>query len=832
VNVRLFGLEVDASGALRTIRQVGESGATMARDGAKSAQLYADAFRERMNRVAREYIPETMRAIDALQERHRALGASQQRLAALPIPGVLTASEVDAAVVKYDKMIAAMRDVEGATNKATAAHEPHIMGLSRIGNGLSSLIGHATGVPPVFERIGDAIGIMAIGHLATVGVLAGFAAIAFGWEKLTEKAREATKAQDEAIKRFDELAKRRGFGAGGETVEQVRLMRERVGTDRARIESLQQTPVDAFAAGKGIAPTANTAAIAARATEITKLQANIAEGERLIAEAVAKAGQDMTDRQVSDLAALIAAHKATAGEIRNATLLVQGFTQSLNAMSGDGSKASERAKLIGQIKDLNDALNPKKEAADAARQAARDAKEAQDIADKQANARNQLVIDGIKRRAAERAKAEKEAAKEAQKAIDASASAVGDELIERLRQQKVQEKYADDMRKIWLHGIDRIVTDGLRSFRGFFEEVLSMFTRLMARMEAEGKDSGFGYNALKLGASAIGGGMAGFSLGQQFYSSSHSGGGNTVRGAVGGTLAGALAGTAIAPGIGTAVGAMAGFVGGILGVGSAAKDAARQMADAVKQVTLSTAALRADVAHDTVAAGIAAIEADRAARIKAVEDAWSGGGAGSDRVLWRTAREKEINALEDERIAKLKEEYALSQTYAREDLEVRKLRAEGHAKEADAMARQDAADREIAQAIADHRSDEYIATLRYVTGLELATNAMDKATSSALNMVEGYKLQAAVFRVMAAGPATQSVGGAYAGASYSGPIRPPTGPARGTPQPTDPVTLQPLVLTVDGRVLAEGMLKQYGAGQTGGNLKVAFGALVQRAIPE
>jgi hypothetical protein len=94
----------------------------------------------------------------------------------------------------------AMTGATHAIEHGTKAHDPHIHGLSRIGTALATMVGHATGVPPVLERIGDALAITAFGHLATVGVLAGFAAIAFAYEKITEKAREAA----EEIKKTEE----------------------------------------------------------------------------------------------------------------------------------------------------------------------------------------------------------------------------------------------------------------------------------------------------------------------------------------------------------------------------------------------------------------------------------------------------------------------------------------------------------------------------------------------------------------------------------------------------------------------------------------------------
>lgn len=253
----------------------------------------------------------------------------------------------------------------------------------------------------------------------------------------------------------------------------------------------------------------------------------------------------------------------------------------------------------------------------------------------------------------------------------------------------------------------------------------------------------------------------GYGIGGALYNSGMGRGQNNTRGALGGAAGGAAMGAlmgSVIPGLGTAIGAViggaAGAIGGLLGIGSAAKQAAKQMADAQATLKISMQGLRATVSGDQLGVAIAQIEAEREKYRRDYEDAYAGGK--NERERYRLIGE--MNALENKRIQMLRDEYALKQQYATEDLEARKLRAEGHTSEADALTRKNAADREIAQAIADHRSDEYIATLRYVTGLELATNAMDKAGSAALNMVSGYKYQAAFFNAMTARSGTGVLG--------------------------------------------------------------------------
>jgi hypothetical protein len=127
------------------------------------------------------------------------------------------------------------------------------------------------------------------------------------------------------------------------------------------------------------------------------------------------------------------------------------------------------------------------------------------------------------------------------------------------------QKYTDDLERIFQDGFARIASDGTKSFHDFFEDVFSMFSQLMRRMEQENKNSGFGYGALKYGTAALAGGLAGYQVGQQI--------GSPGLGALGGAAAGALAGSAAGP-WGAAIGGLVGAAGGLLGAANAQKQAA------------------------------------------------------------------------------------------------------------------------------------------------------------------------------------------------------------------------------------------------------------------
>jgi hypothetical protein len=313
----------------------------------------------------------------------------------------------------------------------------------------------------------------------------------------------------------------------------------------------------------------------------------------------------------------------------------------------------------------------------------------------------------------------------------------------------------------------------------------------------------------------------GYGVGSSLYSSSHGDLGNYARGALGGGLSGAASGAAVGAmvgPIGAATGALiggaAGVIGGLLGMGGASKEAAKQMAAAQAAVKLSMDALRASVRGDAVAEQTAAINADRAARKQAIEDAWAGGSANSGRVAERNRLLHEVDALENQRIANLVAEAAALKLNAADDLRVRTLRNEGHDHEADILAKQLADQREYAQAVKDRMDDAYLSQLRYNQGLEEQAVATGKATdaiktlAAGLNEVGGYKdsgaLQSRIFDLMGTGPRTAADAAlagmsALQGARDVRPSIPVSAPRVNAAPSWQPVEL---VVNLDGREIA------------------------------
>lgn len=180
-----------------------------------------------------------------------------------------------------------------------------------------------------------------------------------------------------------------------------------------------------------------------------------------------------------------------------------------------------------------------------------------------------------------------------------------------------------------------------------------MFANLMAKMIAAGKDSGFGFGALKLGAAAINGGFAGYAAGQQI--------GSAGGGALGGAAAGALAGSEF--GVpGAFIGGLVGLTTGLIGGAKAAEQRAAAEAELSRQLELSLNTIRRQVGVITdLQAAIAQTTSDFSKlrgelAVRAFGENLFGQNKTGDGKY--TQELKELGQLEAQRIQQLKDEAA------------------------------------------------------------------------------------------------------------------------------------------------------------------------------
>jgi hypothetical protein len=271
-----------------------------------------------------------------------------------------------------------------------------------------------------------------------------------------------------------------------------------------------------------------------------------------------------------------------------------------------------------------------------------------------------------------------------------------------------------------------------------------------------------------------------------------------------GALGGAAAGFMMGGPIGAVVGGLAGLTGGLLGASKAAKEAAERLHEMQARAHEAAMAFHEQTKQpDSFDAARAAIEKDFRALWSQLIQANHGnlpaqfasmGGRTANSVVPTISDFQQAIDDFNTLIARAKEAAAIQLQQTSEDLQVRLLVAQGHDKEAAALRLHLDQEREREAMIKsfgdtiDPTEQATLSLLDQVHAQEKLAAATDAASKSALNMVEGYKLQLATFNARAPGMPAINV-------TPSSPILPPTHRTESVSNAT------PIVLQVDGAVL-------------------------------
>ncbi len=114
-------------------------------------------------------------------------------------------------------LVAAEQKVLGAATGLTSS------GLNAVRASATSLAASLVGTAPGVAQLSGALGTMALGSGLMIGVLAGMAALAFAWDKITEGARKAKKETEDALDLLDKLRERDELGPAGQTGKATRI---------------------------------------------------------------------------------------------------------------------------------------------------------------------------------------------------------------------------------------------------------------------------------------------------------------------------------------------------------------------------------------------------------------------------------------------------------------------------------------------------------------------------------------------------------------------------------------------------------------------------------
>lgn len=551
--------------------------------------------------------------------------------------------------------------VGAAAAKTTTALDTKRISTQRLGNAFQSLAVQAIGANRSLASIATLLGTFALGGGIMVAVLGGLAALSIAYTKITAAGKEARDVVKKVTESLLEQARAARLASvdGQKTIASMLVGQEFLAEQRLRAVQGQRGPVDPLGIQRR------------REAKAAQDLADIREAQRLNALNIDAAEAEVADREMRRIEEL---KQARARAAREAAALA--------------------ASTARTIKEYNDAM------ADSARAATDAFWEFVEVLRELRTAQEKLRADQLRDMKEKLDPEIKESARiagaDAQATIDAG-------------------KYSKDMQAIWRQSVARIVTDGTKSFRDFFENVLVMFSKLMKRMEDEGKNSGALYGMLKIGGAAIGGGLAGYEVGSRTTSG--------VRGAGMGALSGAATGYAMGGPVGAAVGAVTGFIGGIIGSGKAARQAAREMAELQKALAATMKVLRAQVAGDDLAVTIAQIQAQTDALKKQASEAYKGRANEAER--FRIQREAE--ALGAKLIEQAREEHALKLQQFTQDLRVREMQSQGRSIEAQELAFSLAQERELTDARKSGATAAQLATLATIHAAEAQQRAADLA---------------------------------------------------------------------------------------------------------
>lgn len=513
----------------------------------------------------------------------------------------------------FTQLAGSLKNVDDASRTAG-------VGVGRLNMTMASLLRQATGTHPAVGQLVNVVGSLALGGGIMVGVLAGLAAVSFGWRKWTEDAREAKQVTEEAIaglERLREQQRIQDLGPGGEARGNVESREAEAERLRDEIERLERASANIAATGALETSFEAAAAERQRQRRLVSLRERLDEEVGLIEAGGREIARAEREAEQERLAAV-----RTSAEGAGALGMQINEQRRLAAATQEGEEATERvtrqiareqavraalANTIGehreQVEQMVHSLMDYIEATEDAERANRAAKEAEEEAAKaakeaaEANARRVEQLAGLETEldtqlrllaahqdseeavrdlmvtmageAAVRAlgadATEKQiaAAIKYAEATERSRQALSDfneeqreAAAEAKRLAQEQERAAERMERQLIRSLENLG----RAFGGAVDQGIALATTIMSIERADmssGRGRAMGYGT----AAAMGAGIGSQS-------------GSAGMGAVGGAAAGFMA----AGPWGAVVGGVSGMVTGLIEQGKRAKEAARQFA--------------------------------------------------------------------------------------------------------------------------------------------------------------------------------------------------------------------------------------------------------------
>lgn len=222
-------------------------------------------------------------------------------------------------------MAGAANVAAGALGNMNANMTRSVSGAGRLNIALTSLLRQVTGASPVFAQMTNVIGSFALGSGVMVAVLAGLAALAVGWNRVTRRVKEARQEQETTLERLREFAKQRALPEGGQLEVDRNEAERTLQSIRRQITLLEESRDAMRSAGTG-APTGIgqiERMLAQRRKELTEWEQMERQATQGLVEASQERDRRLRSQEVSALASLIAMGAATEAEYQRAQEMVR-----------------------------------------------------------------------------------------------------------------------------------------------------------------------------------------------------------------------------------------------------------------------------------------------------------------------------------------------------------------------------------------------------------------------------------------------------------------------------------------------------------------------------
>lgn len=257
----------------------------------------------------------------------------------------------------FAKIAGSLQEIDGASRKSA-------VGLGRLNNAMVTVARQAAGAHPVVGQLVDVVGTFALGTGVMVGVLAGMAALAAGWNRLTKDSREAREEAERMITRLRQLAEAQEVTASGGQlqVDISGIQREQLVLAERLERERRVIMVDGMNVYMDRAVDAERTAGAARARELDR---QLREMERLESAALrqryaiqAEAARSAAQAQASTLAGVISSGVVSAAmEGRARQMLADARRELSSAIENEFVVPPERVQhLLSVVNTLESAF--------------------------------------------------------------------------------------------------------------------------------------------------------------------------------------------------------------------------------------------------------------------------------------------------------------------------------------------------------------------------------------------------------------------------------------------------------------------------------------------